>query len=225
MPPRAKLIALLGLILVPTVTYYGPVLPEIAGAVLAMVLVWAEPGSPLRDLGLRPPPKVWRALGTGIAVGIALFLANRLLLTPLLEYVIGERRNLSSFDYLRGNMRALFALLPLIWVTAGVCEEIVYRAYLITRTEKLLGNWRFAGFLSCLLSAAIFGLAHWYQGAVGMLITGMLGLVLGIVFLLQDRNLWTNIAAHLVADTVSSSFISLNWDRPLDVFGRALFGL
>jgi CAAX protease family protein len=131
MPPRAKLIALLGLILVPTVTYYGPVLPA-NGAI---------------------------------------------------------------------------------------------SAYLITRTEKFLGNWRFAGFLSCLLSAAIFGLAHWYQGAVGMLITGMLGLVLGIVFLLQDRNLWTNIAAHLVADTVSSSFISLNWDRPLDVFGRALFEL
>jgi CAAX protease family protein len=173
---------------------------------------------------LLPPRKFWRALNIGIAIGIALFLTNRLILTPLLEYITGERRNLSSFDYLRGNIRALVTLLPIIWVTAGVCEEIVYRAYIITRTEKLLGNLRFASLVGCLISAVVFGTSHWYQGVVGMLITATIGLALGIVFLLQGRNLWTNIAAHLVADTISLSFISLNWDRPLDAFGRSLFG-
>jgi membrane protease YdiL (CAAX protease family) len=224
MSPRAKIIALLGLILVPTVAYYTPVVSDLAGAVLAVVLVWAEPGLPLRDLGLMPPRRPWRALGIGIAVGMALFLANRLMLTPLLEHITGERRNLSSFDYLRGNTRALLTLLPVIWITAGVCEEIVYRAYMITRMEKLLGKLRFAGFFGCLISSVVFGASHWYQGAVGMLITATLGLTLGIVFLLQGRNLWANIAAHLVADTVSTCFISLNWDRPLDALGRSLFG-
>jgi membrane protease YdiL (CAAX protease family) len=225
MRPRAKLVALLGLVLVPTTAYYTPVLSDLVGAVLASALVWAEPGSPLRDLGLMLPRELWQALGIGIAIGVALFLANRLLLTPLLEYISGERRNLSSFDYLRGNLRALFALLPQIWINAGVCEEIVYRAYMITRTEKLVGNFRLAGLVSILLSAVVFGISHWYQGVVGMLITGMIGLALGVVFLLQARNLWTNIAAHIIADTVSLSFISLNWDRPLDHLGRALFGL
>jgi membrane protease YdiL (CAAX protease family) len=224
MPRREKLIPLLGLILVPTVAYYTPVLSELAGAILAVGLVWAEPALPLRDLGLIPPRRLWRALGIGIAVGFALFLANRLLLTPLLEHITGERRNLSSFDYLRGNLLALLKLLPVIWVTAGVCEEIVYRGYMITRIEKLLGNLRFAGFFGCLISAVVFGASHWYQGAVGMLITGTLGLAFGVVFLWQGRNLWANMAAHILANTIGLSFTSLNWDRPLDAFGRNLFG-
>jgi hypothetical protein len=48
MPPRAKLIALLGLILVPTVAYYTPVVSDLAGAVLAVVFVRVESGLPLR---------------------------------------------------------------------------------------------------------------------------------------------------------------------------------
>jgi uncharacterized protein len=224
MPRREKPIPLLGLILVPTVAYYTPVISELAGAILAVGLVWAEPALPLRDLGLIPPRRLWRALGIGIAVGFALFLANRLLLTPLLEHITGERRNLSSFDYLRGNLLALLKLLPVIWITAGVCEEIVYRGYMITRIEKVLGNQRFAGLFGCLISSVVFGTSHWYQGAVGILVTATLGLAFAIVFLLQDHNLWANIAAHLVADTVSLAFISLNWDRPLDALGHSLFG-
>ena len=223
MPPRAKLIALLGLILVPSVAYYTPALSDVAGAALAIGLVWAEPGLPLRDLGLMPPRKLWRTLSAGFAIGVGLFLMNRLLLTPYFEYITGVRRNLSSFDYLRGNPQALLKFLPVIWVTAGICEEIVYRAYMITRTEKLLGNLQFAGFFGCLISAVVFGTSHWYQGAVGMLITGTIGFALGIIFLLRSRNLWANIAAHIVADTVSIFLITLNWDKPLDAFGRSLF--
>jgi membrane protease YdiL (CAAX protease family) len=81
---------------------------------------------------------------------------------------------------------------------------------MITRIEKLLGNLRFAGFFGCLISAVVFGASHWYQGAVGMLITGTLGLAFGVVFLWQGRNLWANMAAHILANTIGLSFTSLN---------------
>jgi uncharacterized protein len=222
---RARIIALFGVIVVPVVTYYAPTAPEIAGALLACVLVWIEPATPRAELGLARPHRIWRALALGIGFGIGLFLLNRLLMTPMIEHLTGVQRDLTRFDYLRGNVTALLKLLPMIWLTAGFCEEVVYRAYLITRIGKLLGDSNAARIAGCLTAAPVFALAHWYQGVAGMLVTGTLGLLLGFLFLQQRRNLWANIVAHLVADTVSLTTICFGVDRSVDKFGRALFGL
>jgi uncharacterized protein len=220
---RARIIALFGVIIVPIVTYYAPVAPEVAGALLAFVLVWIEPGPPIAELGLERPQKVWRTLAVAVGFGVGLFLLNRLLMTPMIEHVTGIRRDLTRFDYLRGNVTALLSLLPLIWLTAGFCEEVVYRAYLITRIGKLVGDSNVARLAGCLIGAAIFGVAHWYQGIAGMLVTGILGLFLGYLFLQQRCNLWANVLAHIVADTVSLAAIRCGFDRSVDAFGRALF--
>jgi uncharacterized protein len=221
---RAKIIAIFGIIAAPVVTYYAPTAPEIAGALLAFVLVWIEPAPPIAELGLERPQNVWRKLALGVGFGVGLFLLNRLLITPMIEYTTGIRRDLTHFDYLRGNVTALLKLLPLTWLTAGFCEEVVYRAYLITRIGKLFRDSNAARAAGCLLGAAIFGSAHWYQGVAGMLVTGTIGLLLGFLFLQQRRNLWANIAAHVVADTVSSTAICFGFDRSIDKLGRALFG-
>jgi membrane protease YdiL (CAAX protease family) len=222
---RAKVVALFGVVIVPIVTYYAPTAPEIGGALLAFVLVWIEPGPPIAELGLERPRKVWRTLVLGVGFGVGLFLLNRLLMTPMIEHVTGIRRDLTRFDYLRGNVVALLKLLPLIWLTAGFCEELVYRAYLITRIGKLFGGSNVVYVAGCFVAATIFGLAHSYQGVPGMLVTGTLGVLLGFLFLQQRRNLCANITAHLVVDTVSLSAICFGFDRSVDKFGRALFGL
>jgi uncharacterized protein len=222
---RAKIIALFGVVIVPVVTYYLPTAPEVAGALLAFVLVWIEPAPPIAELGLERPQKVWRTLALGVGFGIGLFFLNRLLMTPMIEHVTGIRRDLTRFDYLRGNITALLKLLPLIWLTAGFCEEIVYRAYLITRIGKLFGESNAVRLAGCFIAAAIFGLAHWYQGFPGMLVTGTLGLLLGFLFLQQRRNLWANIAAHVAADTISLTAVCWGFDRSVDKLGRSLLGL
>src|SRR5262245_29681850 len=221
---RARIIAIFGIVAVHIVTYYAPTAPEIAGALLAFVLVWIEPAPPVAELGLERPQNVWRKLALGIGFGVGLFLLNRLLITPMIEYTTGIRRDLTHFDYLRGNVTALLKLLPLIWLTAGFCEEIVYRAYLVTRIGKVLGGSSAVRVGGCFVAAAIFALAHWYQGVAGMLVTGTLGLLLGFLFLQQRGNLWANIAAHVVADTVSSTAICFGFDRSIDKLGRALLG-
>ncbi len=48
---------------------------------------------------------------------------------------------------------------------------------------------------------------HFHQGPGGMLGTGFVGLVYGIVYLVSGRNLWVTIIAHGL--TGSSSFILL----------------
>ena len=60
-------------------------------------------------------------------------------------------------------------------VTAGVCEEFLYRGFGMAALAKAgLPTW-----LVVLLTAFLFGLAHTYQGKSGVAGTSLLGLVLG----------------------------------------------
>ena len=90
-----------------------------------------------------------------------------------------------------------FALLS---ITAGVCEELIARGYLI---------WFFAAWLGpiggLLVSSLLFGLGHAYQGATGVLKTGVVGLVMGLVYL-GTRSLLPGMIVHTLID-VGSGFV------------------
>jgi membrane protease YdiL (CAAX protease family) len=60
-------------------------------------------------------------------------------------------------------------------VTAGVCEEFVYRGFGMTAFSGAgLPPWAVV-----LVTSALFGLAHAYQGRAGIISTGILGVLLG----------------------------------------------
>jgi len=44
---------------------------------------------------------------------------------------------------------------------------------------------------------------HFYQGAAGMALTGIVGFMLAVAYLAVGRNLWVPIIAHGLIDTVS----------------------
>jgi uncharacterized protein len=73
----------------------------------------------------------------------------------------------------------------LIWVllsiTAGIAEEIQFRGYLMYALGNLFPELNVVCIL--LISAVIFGFAHIYQGIKGVITTGFIGLVYGIVYL------------------------------------------
>jgi membrane protease YdiL (CAAX protease family) len=61
-------------------------------------------------------------------------------------------------------------------ITAGVCEEFVYRGFAIAAFSKAgLPLW-----LVVILSSLLFGLAHAYQGRGGMVSTGIFGVLLAL---------------------------------------------
>ena len=224
---RPHLARLAGIVFVPLAAFYVPFVSPYwtvpIGAVLAILMVRLKPGSPSSELGLGLPPRLGHAVVLGATVGIVLVLLSRLLLSPVIEHVTATHRDLSGFDYLRGNWRALLPLLPTVWISAGIGEEIVYRGYLISQAAELLGNSGPARFAAVLLAAILFALAHGHQGLSGMLLTGTLGVLFGLLFLQQRGNLWANMVAHIVGDTASLVAITLNWDLWLDHLGRHLF--
>lgn len=91
-------------------------------------------------------------------------------------------------------------LLPylLLAVTAGVCEEILYRGFLIAALERAA----FPVWAAVLASAALFGLAHLYQGRGGIIGTLLLGTVFSVVRIAY-HSLVPVMVWHVTFDTVA----------------------
>jgi CAAX protease family protein len=82
-------------------------------------------------------------------------------------------------------------------VTAGACEEIVFRGYLQRQLAALTGSVT-AGIL---LQAIAFGISHGYQGLAPTALTGSYGLVLGILAWWRG-NIRASALAHAATDIV-----------------------
>jgi uncharacterized protein len=90
---------------------------------------------------------------------------------------------------------ALFVLLSL---TAGVCEEFLFRGFVMAALFRTgLDTW-----LVVLFSSAMFGLAHLYQGKGGSLGTGILGTLFALVRIIYS-SLLPAVVWHSVLDIVA----------------------
>jgi len=80
--------------------------------------------------------------------------------------------------------RNVVELLPYfaLSITAGLCEEFLYRGFVMA----VLRHLGFSVWAVVLLSSAMFGLAHLYQGRSGFLGTLLVGTVLGIARIAYD---------------------------------------
>jgi uncharacterized protein len=158
-----------------------------AGALLW--LVRRGEGLPLSSVGIGTSP-VWKSLlwGTAIAVACAIPAAALVTLT----------------GYGHGQASQAFVKLPLwvvmiVFVRAGVVEELFYRGYAIERLQALgFGRW-----LSWAIPLIIFALAHWTGGAANILIALILGGVL-TAFYQWRRDLVANIFGHFLVDFVAN---------------------
>jgi membrane protease YdiL (CAAX protease family) len=192
-------------------------------ALIAIAIVAFETRAPIRALGLGRPRSVVRMLALGIATGFVMLLFSKLLLTPIAEAITGIPRDLSAFDDVRGNLSLYLVLMPRIWLGAALCEEIVFRAFLIGRLEAAFGGAsRVATAMAVVLASVLFGFAHAYQGPTGILITGTLGLIFACVYAYGGRNLWLNIVVHGVYDTLSLGLVLTSLDRAFTALGHRL---
>ncbi|MCS7114733.1 MAG: CPBP family intramembrane metalloprotease [Candidatus Bathyarchaeota archaeon] len=84
-------------------------------------------------------------------------------------------------------------------LTAGVCEEIVWRGYLQTRFERLLLGKILA---AVLLQAVLFG--FWHSISVHTLFTAVFGFVYGLVYA-KTKRLVPVMVSHWLGDVVGFS--------------------
>ncbi len=79
-------------------------------------------------------------------------------------------------------------------LTAGFCEEFLYRGYFVWVISPWLGWWGAAA-----LSVPFFAIGHAYQGWNGVLRTGMVGAFFMLVVAIFG-SLWPAIALHALID-------------------------
>jgi membrane protease YdiL (CAAX protease family) len=102
-------------------------------------------------------------------------------------------------------------------------EEIIFRGYMMGEIARLIGTSQLALAVNLMLSSVLFGLAHWYQGKSGALSTGIIGALLGMLFITSGFNLWLPILTHGFIDTIGLLLVYLNADRFLKDRGK-IFG-
>jgi len=151
----------------------------VAGVVaVAPEVTWGQ-------LGLRWPDRAPGALAVALGVAVLAFLV---LSTGVMR--TSARRGSPETAGGPYGSPAVVALVPrtsverrwfgFVAVTAGWCEEILYRGFFLAVVVAIVPG---ASDLALVLTSAVaFGIAHAYQGVAGVITTGVLGAVLGYLY-------------------------------------------
>jgi uncharacterized protein len=116
----------------------------------------------------------------------------------------------------QSSAKSVDSLLPqslleiLIWIgtsiTAGVCEEMVFRGYLQRQFHALTGSV----VVAVLGQGLVFGLFHFYQGWKAVIVISVLGVLFGALAAWR-KNLRANIIVHAWADVWSGWLKMVVW--------------
>ncbi|WP_444914457.1 CPBP family intramembrane glutamic endopeptidase [Microbulbifer sp. TRSA007] len=117
------------------------------------------------------------------------------------QQVLGQLQNGSNslVDLLPKSRKELLLFTFLVSVTAGVCEELIFRWYLYSFLEQQT-NW----IVAILGSSMIFGLWHFYLGWRHVLRTAIIGVVFCGVYLYFE-SIVVAIIAHIIIDVYSGA--------------------
>nr|WP_321359502.1 CPBP family intramembrane glutamic endopeptidase [uncultured Hyphomonas sp.] len=138
-----------------------------------------------------------RMILIGIGAGIVIHIAFSVLIEPLIQTLLNEDIDLSNFDGVKGNIANYLILLAIGIFFGGFAEELMFRGFVVGWGERLFGG---GAIFLVVLSAAVFGAAHLYQGPSGMLSTGLVGLLFGLIYLSTGRRLVPCMLAHATID-------------------------
>jgi membrane protease YdiL (CAAX protease family) len=164
-------------------------------------------GTDWRHLGLGFEFAGWRRVLITLGQGVVIFLAATLgfaVGAVLMANIVGipEGADFQSYDYLQGNLLMLAVALPGVYISASFGEEVLFRGYLMTRCAEFFGSSKAGWRVAITVSAVVFALIHYDWGISGIVQTGFMGWVLAYAYVRVNRNLWANIVAHGIMDTI-----------------------
>jgi uncharacterized protein len=178
-------------------------------AVLALIVWLSAPGVDAGAVGLQWPQRWPGLLTSGVVLLVLVFVvaSTRVLRSGALLEAAEPVRRPGEGRHAEPSGAATLALLPrtpaerrlftLVGVTAGVCEEWLYRGFFLAVVAALAGDLP-TGVL-VLVAAVAFGLAHAYQGRAGIVTTGVLGGVMAAVYL-DTGSLLLPVVLHALID-------------------------
>jgi uncharacterized protein len=195
-----RVVAAVEVCLVALVVVVDRIVPTLVILAMTGVSLIARRRSPA-SLGFRRHPRPgrmvaevvgWTVLWTILLIGLVM---------PVLEHLTGQQQDVSQFAEVEGDLGLLLVLLALSWTLAAIGEETAYRGYVMTRVSDAVGPSQVAVLASVGVPAALFGLAHTEQGAIGVALTFMDAVVFAVLRL-RYRTLWASVVAHGASNTI-----------------------
>ena len=181
-----------------------PVYWEVMGQLWFMTLViaglWVLAGRPWSAQGLVLPTG-WRL---GVTAALALvFLTLDALRTRAIARLDSEKlRRVRVSDAamvaFAPHTRAEYAWFQPVAVTAGICEELVYRGFLVWAFQPWLTLWG-----AVLVSLVSFAFAHAYQGRQGVVSAGAIGAIFAALAILTGSIL-PGMVLHTLTDLLGA---------------------
>jgi uncharacterized protein len=146
--------------------------------VIVLVIILAPTSIPLAALGVTPPKPIGWIIMAALLLGIGLS-------------IVLIRRSPGAMASMQSSLETSAILLPSTqterrWyaaaaITAGICEELLYRGFLIPYLHYnfQIQDWT----ILAILSGIIYGLSHLYQGFKGFSQTALTGFAYTYVYL------------------------------------------
>jgi len=159
-------------------------------------------GTRLRDL-LGERWSSWRDVARDVLIALtawAVWTGAEALLAPILGMDTAK-----SIDSLLPRGPLEVSVWVLLSITAGFCEEAIFRGYLQKQFQAITGS----AALAILIQGVIFGISHGYQGLRNVIVISILGISFGALALWRRSikpgmilHAWTDVFSGILAKRV-----------------------
>jgi membrane protease YdiL (CAAX protease family) len=180
------------------------------GLSLLVLAIWlSAPDVDAAAVGLQWP-RSWPGPVTSAVVVLVLvfvLVSTRALRGGALLEAAPRARRPGEGRHAEPQAHATLALLPrtagerrlftVVGITAGVCEEWLYRGFFLAVVAAVAGGLSTWALVA--VAAVAFGLAHAYQGVVGIVTTGVLGGIMAALYL-ETGSLLLPVLLHALID-------------------------
>jgi membrane protease YdiL (CAAX protease family) len=173
---------------------------------LIVMAIWYWNKRSFELMGFKYPEPGWIAILLTVLMGI-LYVAD-LMYSTLSDHELRKTQKQweSSVPFLPEKYRELPAY-TLMCITAGVCEEILYRGFLVNYFIDPMKD----GFpwMAGVFPSVLFSIAHFYQGYMAMFKIFLLSLLFGLIFIFSQSLLFVVIIHFLIDFTGGVLAISI----------------
>ncbi len=180
---------------------------------LVTLYAWWRHGRPFDALGFQLPPGIVTTSAEIVCVmaAIAIVVRLRKMATWSLEKKAALRGRIGAVAVVVPRTKSELALFLGVALTAGICEELLYRGFLFAVAAPFVTIYGAA-----VVSAIVFGLGHTYQGVRGIALTAAVGLFLGAFYFLTGSIVFPMIL-HVLIDINGgvSGYLLLRSDEKL----------
>jgi len=191
--------------------HFGSLPPRFAGYILVILVEWfifafiwfglRLQGIPFASLFGDMSTRIRRIfLDIGIAI-LYLIVAN--LVLGLVGFLVHLGRQNQAVKQLLPHTPAEIAVYLLVCITAGICEETIFRGYL----QRQFGAYTKSAAAGAVIQGILFGLAHAYQGWKMIVVIAVYGCMFGALILWR-RSLRPGIVAHFLQDSITGIFLA-----------------